>query len=100
MDHIEQKIDKLDVKLDKVLEKLGEHSVVLAKHGLLHEKNAEELETHIARTNALEEHMDLEHRDMKKQLDEALTPIKSIRFLVKLCAAVATILGLYYLIHK
>lgn len=55
MDHIEQKIDKMDMKLDKVLEKLGEHDVVLVKHGLLHKQNAEQLVIHIRRTEQNEQ---------------------------------------------
>jgi hypothetical protein len=38
--------DKIDKKLDKILDKLSEHSAVLERHGVLHEKNAEELEKH------------------------------------------------------
>ena len=93
-------IDKIDQKLDKVLDKLNEHSVALAQHGIIHEQNADQLATHIARTNALEEHMDLEHRDMKKNLETALLPIKSFKFLVKLGAGILTIAALLKLIGK
>lgn len=34
-------LDKIDQKIDKVLDKLNEHSVVLAQHGALHEQNAD-----------------------------------------------------------
>lgn len=80
-----------DQKLDKILDKLGEHSEVLAKHGLIHEQNAKELAHHIARTNALEEHMDAEHREMKQNLETALQPIKAFKFLTKLAAGALTL---------
>lgn len=83
--------DRIELKLDKILDKLGEHSEVLAKHGVIHEQNAAQLATHIARTNALEEHMDLEHREMKKDLETALQPIKTFKFLTKLAAGIITI---------
>jgi hypothetical protein len=61
--------NRIDQKLDKILDKLSEHSAVLERHGVLHEKNAEELEKHIKRTDLLSDHMDAEHRDMKQNLD-------------------------------
>lgn len=94
------KLDKIEEKLDKVLDKLSEHSVTLASHGVLHMKNAEELEKHIKRTNLLETHMDTEHKDMKKSLDTALLPIKSFKFLVKMGAGILTISALLKLIGK
>jgi hypothetical protein len=84
-------IERIDAKLDRILDKLGEHSEVLAKHGVIHEQNSSQLATHIARTNALEEHMDLEHRDMKKNLETALQPIKAFKFLTKLAAGALTL---------
>ena len=32
-----------DAKLDRILDKLGEHSEVLAKHTVIHEQNHKEL---------------------------------------------------------
>ena len=43
-----------DAKLDRILYKLGEHSITLAQHGVIHEQNAKELAHHISRTNLLE----------------------------------------------
>jgi hypothetical protein len=43
-----------DSKLDKILDKLGEHSETLAKHGVIHEQNAKELAYHIKRTDVLQ----------------------------------------------
>lgn len=45
--------DRLESKIDRVLDVQNEHSVVLARHGVLHEKNAEELQVHIRRTDLL-----------------------------------------------
>lgn len=87
-----------DAKLDKILDKLGEHSVVLAQHGVIHNQNAAQLAQHIARTNALEDHMDAEHREMKKNLDTALLPIKSFKFLTKVAAGIIVLAGILKLI--
>ena len=35
--------DRIDAKLDKILDKLSEHSEVLARHGVIHEQNHKEL---------------------------------------------------------
>jgi hypothetical protein len=91
---------RIDKKLDKILDKLSEHSAVLERHGVLHEKNAQELEKHIKRTDLLSDHMDAEHKDMKQNLDTALLPIKSFKFLAKLSAGILTLAALYTLIGK
>lgn len=88
-------LSRIDTKLERILDVLNDHSVEMARHGLLHEQNSVQLATHIARTNALEEHMDAEHREMKKNLETALIPIKSVKWLAALAvgsAAVATAL--------
>jgi len=46
--------DRIDTKLDKIIDKLSEHSIILAQHGVIHEQNAKELAHHISRTNLLE----------------------------------------------
>ena len=46
--------DRIDAKLDKIIDKLSEHSITLAQHGVIHEQNAKELAHHISRTNLLE----------------------------------------------
>ena len=87
-----------DAKLDRILEKLGEHSVVLAQHGVVHEQNAKELATHILRTSLLEEHMDAEHTEINEKLEIALQPIKWVKLTAKIAAGAASIYGLIKLI--
>jgi hypothetical protein len=93
-------MDRIELKVDKVLDILMVHTEALAKHGVLHEKNAKELETHIARTNALEEHMDLEHKEMKKNLEIALLPIKATKWLGGLIAGLVPILAVLKYLGK
>jgi uncharacterized protein Yka (UPF0111/DUF47 family) len=93
-------LDRIEQKLDKVLDKLAEHGEMLAAHGVLHQKNAEELEKHIKRTDLLEQHMDQEHKDMKNNLETALLPIKSFRLLVKIALGLMAIAGLVKLFIK
>lgn len=91
-------LDRIEQKIDRVLEKLSEHGEILATHGILHEKNSQELEKHIKRTDLLEEHMYEEHNDMKQNLEVALLPIKSFRFLVKVAIGIVAIVGLVKLL--
>jgi hypothetical protein len=49
-----EQLDRLEAKIDKILDMQNEHAILLAKHGMLHEKNADELHVHIKRTAALE----------------------------------------------
>jgi len=93
-------LDRIEQKLDKILDKLSEHGEMLAQHGVLHQKNAEELEKHIKRTDLLEQHMDQEHKDMKKNLEIALLPIKSFGWLVKIALGLIAIVGLVKLFIK
>ena len=79
------------MKLERILGVLGEHSVEMGRHGLLHEQNAAQLVVHIARTNALEKHMASEHKGMKKDLEIALTPIKFFKSVKWLAVFVTTI---------
>jgi hypothetical protein len=88
-------LDRIEQKLDKVLDALADHKATLSAHGVLHQKNAEELEKHIKRTDLLESHMDQEHKDMKKNLEIALLPIKSFGYLVKLALGVTALVALY-----
>ena len=76
--------DRIDQKLDKIIDKLSEHSEVLAKHGVVHEQNSKELAHHIARTNALE-------TKLEKDMEIALQPIKAFKFLTKLAAGIVTL---------
>lgn len=87
-----------DAKLDKILDKLGEHSVILERHGIVHEQNAKELAHHILRTSLLEEHMETEHKEMKSNLEVALQPIKWAKLTVKIAAGAASIYGFLKLI--
>jgi hypothetical protein len=73
------------------MDKLNDHSVVLERHGVLHEKNADELERHIKRTDLLES-------KLEKDMEVALQPIKAIKFLVKLSAGILTIVAILKLI--
>ena len=74
----------IDSKLDKILDKLGEHSIILAQHGVIHEQNAKELAHHISRTDALE-------TKLEKDMEIALQPIKAFKFLTKLAAGALTL---------
>jgi len=76
--------DRIELKLDRILDKLGEHSEVLARHGVIHEQNAKELSHHIARTDALE-------TKLEKDMEIALQPIKAFKFLTKLAAGALTL---------
>lgn len=49
-----EQLDRLEVKIDKITDMQNEQSIMLARHGMLHEKNADDLEIHIKRTAALE----------------------------------------------
>jgi len=86
---------RIEEKLDKILDKMFEHSVTLERHGVLHEGNAEQLRVHIARTNLLEAHMEAEHKDMKKNLEMALLPIKSVKWIAGVLLAVAAIVSAF-----
>ena len=74
----------IDNKLDRILDKLGEHSIILAQHGVIHEQNAKELAHHISRTDALES-------KLEKDLEVALQPIQAFKFLTKLAAGIVTL---------
>lgn len=100
-------LERVEEKLDKIIEKLHSNSIELAKHGLLHQKNTEDLETHIKRTDLLEKHMEVEHleirqehKELKKDLQTALLPIKAFQFLAKLCIGLTAIYGLVRLFIK
>lgn len=51
----DKRLDRLEAKIDKIIDKLEVHSKILARHSTLHEKNTEDLEDHIKRTNLLED---------------------------------------------
>ena len=58
-------LDKIESKLDRILDRLGEHSIVLERHGILHEKNAEQLVIHIKRTEQNEQAILLVEKETK-----------------------------------
>ena len=91
-------LTRIEDKIDKILDTLSDQASTLAKHGVLHEQNAKELATHIARTNALEEHMEAEHRSLNKQLDTALLPIRAAKLLVAVALGLTAIITLYSMI--
>jgi len=49
-----EQLDRLEVKIDKLTDMQNEQSIMLAKHGMLHKKNTDDLHVHIKRTAALE----------------------------------------------
>ena len=80
----DNRFDKIEQKLDMVIEKISAQSVLLERHGMLHEKNTLDLADHIKRTNLLE-----------AQLDTALEPITFFKTLGKILAFIAVIIGIY-----
>jgi hypothetical protein len=79
----------IETKLDKIMDKLEQQSNTLARHGVLHEKNTEDLEEHIRRTAMLE-----------TQMDTALLPIKFVKMLVAISLGSAAVIGLFQLIKQ
>ena len=91
-------IDRVEIKLDKVLDKLSEHGELLARHTVLHEKNTDDLDEHIKRTNLLEARIDKQEVSIASKLEEALLPIRSVRWLVKIGAGILTLIAVYNLL--
>ncbi|NDE09874.1 MAG: hypothetical protein EBZ95_04820 [Chitinophagia bacterium] len=70
----------LESKLDKIIEDLNEVKIVQARHTVLHEKNTEDLERHILRTNIAEQRIELLTKsdvELKEKLIEEIAPIQS-----------------------
>lgn len=93
----------LENKIDKILEDLNEVKVVQARHTVLHEKNTEDLEKHILRTNLAEERIEMltqADAELKNEILQEISPIKShvhavnvgIRVLIWTLTAVGAIL--------
>lgn len=71
---------QLENKIDKILEDLNEVKVVQARHTVLHEKNTEDLERHILRTNLAEERIEMLTKadiELKEEILAEINPIKS-----------------------
>lgn len=86
--------------LDRILDKLQEQGELLARHTVLHEKNTEDLERHIKRTDALEDRMEQHAKAHDGKLEEALLPIRFVKMLVAVSLGSAAIYGLLQLINQ
>lgn len=70
----------LENKIDKILEDLSEVKIVQAKHTILHEKNTQDLERHILRTDLAEARIEMLTKadvELKEELLVEISPIKS-----------------------
>lgn len=86
-----------DKKLDQILEQLTDIKVVQATHTVLHEKNSEDLEDHILRTNLSEKRIaELEDARIAQELEiqKAKAMIKTVGWVLgTLGALIVGILG-------
>ena len=87
-------LGRLETKIDRVLEKLSEHGEMLARHSELHNRNSDSLDEHIKRSNLLEQKLSRHEEEVGAKLEEALLPIKSIKWLGKILAALLVIASL------
>lgn len=85
-------LDKIENKLDRVLDRLGEHDTHLVKIDERLGFYNSQLEIHIKRSTMLEDQQVSYESKTNKQLETALLPIKSAKFLVKVAAGILTIL--------
>lgn len=70
----------LENKIDKILEDLNEVKIIQARHTVLHEKNSEDLERHILRTDLAETRIEMLTKadsELKDELMQEITPIKN-----------------------
>ena len=93
-------LNRIETKLDKILETQIEHSILLSRHTTLHEKNTADLEYHIARTNELQNKVERHEVKVDIQMEEALLPIKSIKWLGKVLAGCLVVASLIIAILK
>jgi hypothetical protein len=86
--------DRILDKLEKIVEKLGGHDVLLTEiDGRLNTYNAQ-LEIHIKRSSLLEDNQAAYEKTTNRQLEVALQPIKSAKWLIKLAAGLITLISL------
>jgi len=88
----------VESKLDQIIETLTDIRVTLADHSHIMQRNTEDLAEHIRRTNILETRQEAHGKD----LQEALLPIKALKFvgslIIGISAVTAAIYGLIQLI--
>lgn len=96
----DKRIDRLENKLDALFELNVKQSGILERHSVLHEKNTEDLATHIKRTDLIEARIEQQDKANSAKLDEALIPIKFLKMLVAVSLGGAAILGLFKIIKQ
>lgn len=70
----------LENKIDKILEDLNEIKIVQVRHSILHEKNTEDLERHILRTDLAEDRIEMLTKydsELRQEILNEIMPIKS-----------------------
>lgn len=95
--------DRVEENLQKILDKLTEHSIILARHTILHEQNTKDLEHHIKRTDLLEADLKKAREDLEEELEEATAPFQAIKTLAKYAGyltAISSAVGVIILIIK
>lgn len=93
-------MDKIDQKIDKILEVLNQQSNTLAKHSVLHEKNTEDLEKHIKRTDLLEEEIKFRNRELAKDMEPIKRHVAHIEGAIKLIGILSMVVGFIASISK
>lgn len=92
---MDKRLDRLEHKIDALFDMNVKQSNVLERHSVLHEKNTEDLATHIKRTDLIEARIEQQDRVNSAKLDEALLPIKAFKFMAAMAAGGAAIYGLF-----
>jgi hypothetical protein len=85
-------------KIDKILEKVTQLQIDAAMIKKDSAQNTKDLAEHIKRTNLLEARMEQHAEHHEAQLEEALLPIRSARFLAKVAAGVTTLLAIFKIV--
>lgn len=86
-------MDRLETKIDDVIKTLSEQNATLAVHSQLHLQNSKDLEVHIKRTDLLEAMVADNKRNIQEDLELALSPIKTAKFLAKAGAVITGIVS-------
>lgn len=75
----------MDQKLDKIIDEVAEIKIIVAKNTFMLEKNTEDIEHHIKRTDLLQD-----------QMQTALIPIRFAKWSAAVLGVGATIIGAIY----
>lgn len=89
MEDIDKRLGRIENKMDQLYELNVEQTATLVRHELLHEKNTDDLATHIKRTNILEE-----------QMQEALKPIHWFKMTGQVLLVVVPVIAAAYSIYR